>query len=196
MASLAETLLAQITGASQSSPQGSNLLDQPALRDGLAAAIPLLMTALSKNAESPEGAESLHNALAKDHDGSVLDNLAAYLQQPNTQDGEGILKHTLGDKREPVQLGLSQSTGLDMNTVSQILTMAAPLVLGMLAKQQQSQHLDADGLSSMLRAERAQEAQSQPDLMGSISSMLDMDKDGSIVDDLQGLAGKFFKRRD
>lgn len=196
MASLADALLDQITGAAQSSGQNSPIpLNQSAVQDGLSAAIPLLMTALSRNAETPEGAASLHQALVADHDGSVIDNLPAYLQQPDLNDGEGILKHALGDKRDAAQLGISQTTGLDMDTAAQLLKFAAPLVLGMLAKQQRSNQLGPDGLSDMLREERSREAQSKPDLMGSLSGLLDMDKDGNVMDDLQGLAGKLFGRR-
>lgn len=196
MASLADTLLEQIAGAAGSAGKGSAVpVDQPAVRDGLAASIPLLLTALSRNAESSDGAESLYQALAKDHDGSVLDNLSAYLQQPDLDDGDGILKHTLGDNRDSVQVGLSQSIGLDMNTASQLLKLAAPLVLGMLAKQQRSQKLDPEGLSNLLRDERVREAESKPDIMSTVTAMLDMDKDGSVVDDLQGIAGKLFGRR-
>ncbi len=70
--------------------------------------------------------------------------------------------------------------------------MAAPLVLGMLAKQQQQKHLDADGLAGLLDEERKAEAQENPDLMDMLSSVLDQDKDGGFMDDLQGMAGKLF----
>jgi len=196
MASLADALLEQITGAADSAGSNSPIpLNQPAVRDGLAAAIPLLVTALSRNAESDQGAEALHRALQEDHDGSVLDNLTSYLQQPDLDDGDGILKHALGDKRETAQLGISQTTGLDMDTVSQMLKFAAPLVLGMLAKQQREKQLGPDGLSNMLREERSREAERNPDLMGTLSGILDMDNDGSFMDDLQGLAGKLFGKR-
>jgi hypothetical protein len=189
MASLAESLLQQISAAQPAAGGDS------AAQNGLAAAIPVLMTALSRNAQSKEGAESLHQAIAKDHDGSVVDNLSGYLANPDLDDGDGILKHTLGDQRASVQAGLSQSTGLDMVTVSKLLQMAAPLVLGMLAKQQQQKQLDADGLAEVLKEERKLEAENNPDMMKMAAGWLDMNDDGSIMDDVQNLAGKLFGRR-
>jgi len=195
MASLAESLLQQITAAQASSGGGALAADGAAALNGLAAAIPAIITALGRNAESKDGAAALHDAIAKDHDGSVIDNLDTYVQNPDLDDGDGILKHALGGQRDSVQAGLSQSTGLDMNTVAKLLQFAAPLVLGMLAKQQQQKNLSADDLSGLLNEERKAEAQENPDLMDMLSGMLDQNKDGGIMDDLQGMAGKLFGKK-
>ena len=195
MASLAESLLQQITAAHASTGGGALAADGAAARTGLAAAIPAIITALGRNAQSKDGAKSLHDAIATDHDGSVIDNLGAYLQNPNLDDGDGILKHALGGQRDTVQAGLSQQTGLDMNTIAKLLQMAAPLVLGMLAKQQQQKNLSAEDLSGLLNEERQQVAQQNPDLMDMLSGMLDQNKDGGFMDDLQGMAGKLFGKK-
>ena len=42
-------------------------------------AVPLILSALARNANQPQGAESLHQAINKDHDGSILDNLMGYV---------------------------------------------------------------------------------------------------------------------
>lgn len=194
MASLAESLLQQITAA-QASTGGGALPAGGAAQNGLAAAIPAIIAALGKNAQSKDGAAALHEAIANDHDGSVIDNLDTYLQNPDLDDGDGILKHALGGQRDTVQAGISQQTGLDMNTVGKLLQMAAPLVLGMLAKQQQQKNLSADDLSGLLDDERKAEAKSNPDLMDMLSGVLDQNNDGGIMDDLQGMAGKLFGKK-
>ena len=38
-------------------------------------AVPLLVTALARNASQPQEAQNLHQAIANDHDGSIFDNL-------------------------------------------------------------------------------------------------------------------------
>jgi hypothetical protein len=195
MASLAESLLQQISAAQASSGGGAIAGDGASVQSGLAAAIPALITALGRNAQSEDGAHALHDAIAKDHDGSVIDNLGSYLQNPDLKDGDGILKHALGDSREPVAAGLSQQTGLDMNTIGKLLQLAAPLVLGMLAKQQQQKNLSANDLAGLLDDERQQEAQANPDLMQMVSGLLDQNDDGSFMDEVQGLAGKLFGRK-
>ena len=48
----------------------------------VAQAVPVLVSALAKNAQTTSGARSLDGALAKDHDGSVLDNTVATERAP------------------------------------------------------------------------------------------------------------------
>src|SRR5262245_57164297 len=44
----------------------------------IAVAVPLLLSALARNASQPEGAQALHQAVANDHDGSIFDNLLGH----------------------------------------------------------------------------------------------------------------------
>jgi hypothetical protein len=53
--------------------------DQDKTQKAVGAALPVLLGALAKNASSPDGAASLANALERDHDGSILDNLGGLL---------------------------------------------------------------------------------------------------------------------
>ena len=48
-------------------------------QQAIGAALPTLLGALAQNADNPEGEQNLHQALLKDHDGSLLDNLGAIL---------------------------------------------------------------------------------------------------------------------
>src|SRR6185436_16532333 len=74
-------------------------------------AVPLVVAALARNAAKPEGSEQLHQAIAEDHDGSILDNLSGYLQNPQQGNGAGILGHVLGDQRATVENNVAQATG-------------------------------------------------------------------------------------
>ena len=49
--------------------------DQQSTQSAMSAVLPTLLGAISRNASKPEGASALHDALARDHDGSALDNL-------------------------------------------------------------------------------------------------------------------------
>ena len=62
-------------------------------------------------------APGLQQAVQQDHDGSILDDIAGYLQgtanlSPRTTDGEGILGHVLGGQQPQLQQALSSQTGL------------------------------------------------------------------------------------
>lgn len=56
--------------------------DEGQTRQAIETALPMLIGGLARNANaSPEGAKSLHKALAKDHDGAMLDNLGGVFGQ-------------------------------------------------------------------------------------------------------------------
>ena len=82
---------------------------------------------------------------------------------------------------------------MDQSSAGNLLETLAPLVMGAVGQTQQQNGLDANGLSSM-RSTQQQEAQTNaPDVMGMLGSMLDQNKDGSSMDDLQRMAASFFK---
>lgn len=156
-------------------------------------AVPLILAALARNASQPTGAQDLHQAIEKDHNGSNFENLSSYLGNPETANGSGILGHVFGNQQPAVASNLSQATGLDQNSAASVLAMVAPLVMGAVGQQQQQNGLDSDGLSNLLNEQQQQAESTAPDLMSSINSMLDQNKDGSSMDDLARIAGNFFK---
>lgn len=158
-----------------------------------------LVTALAKNAQKPEGAASIANALEKDHDGSILDNLAGLFNGNVAQDnqraanGSGIIKHILGDRQDGAVNMISQVSGLDSNKTSNLMTMLAPIVMGLLGQEKKQQGLDVGGIASLLmnNVQAGQKSSGNP-LMDMATRFLDQDGDGSIVDDLLGGIGKKF----
>ena len=156
-------------------------------------AVPVILAALARNASKPQGAQELHQAVVSDHDGSILDQLSSYLGNPQAANGSGILGHVLGGQRPVVENNLAQATGLDSNSAGSLLEMLAPMVMGAVGREQQQNGLDPNGLSEFLVQQQQAEVQSNPALMGTLSSMLDSNRDGSVTDDLSRMAGGFFK---
>lgn len=156
-------------------------------------AVPLIVAALARNAAQPQGAEELHEAVKNDHDGSIFDNLAGYLGNPQAANGAGILGHVFGEQQAPIQNTLAQAAGLDQNTAGSILEMVAPLVMGAVGQTQQQHNLDPGGLSDFLNTQQQQTEASAPGLAGALNSMLDANHDGSVTDDVGRLLGNFFK---
>jgi len=170
--------------------------DRSATGNAIAAALPLLLGALARNASREDGAGSLHNALAKDHDGSILDNLAGFVGQGDQGPGAAILRHVLGARQGRVERGLSATTGLDAGQVARVLTTLAPVVLGALGKMQRQNQLNPKDLGAALGQERQAIERRAPAEMGMLGALLDADGDGDV--DLSDLAkkglGKLFGR--
>jgi hypothetical protein len=156
-------------------------------------AVPLILTALARNASQPQEAQNLHQAVATDHDGSIFDNVTGYLQNPQSANGAGILGHVFGSQKPAVENNLAQVTGMDQSSAGGLLETLAPLVMGSLGKAQQQNGLDASGLSDLLNNQQQEAQANAPGAMSMLSSLLDQNKDGSSMDDLQRMAASFFK---
>ena len=156
-------------------------------KSALSSAIPVLMGALAKNSRTPEGASSLQNAIQKDHNGGLLDNLGGYFENPASGNGQGILKHVLGDKQQVVAQHISQESGVSDSSASKILEMAAPLVMGFLGKKSAG----GGGIGNLLGSFMNDESQTNPQSQNFITKLLDRDNDGSVMDDI-GDMGKSF----
>lgn len=157
--------------------------------DVLSMAMPLLMGAMKKNVRTPDGAQGLMNALSSKHDGSILDDLGGLfgggVDKAVTDDGAGILGHVLGNKQSVVESALSQKSGMDTGSIAKILKIAAPIVMGFLGKQTaQSRVQDSSGMNSLLGSMLGGQPEQNQSL---ITTLLDSDGDGSILDDVAGM---------
>jgi hypothetical protein len=196
MSFITDMLMQQLSGNAVSQISQKIGADPGMTSQAIAMATPLLMSALARNASNPQGAQALHQALNQDHNGGILDNVAGFLGgNPQAANGAGILGHVLGDQRGAVQNGLAQQTGLDANASGQLLEMLAPIVMGALGKTQQQQGLDVNGLASLLGNQQQAAQAASPDMMGMLSGLLDMNKDGNPMDDIGRIAGQFFGKR-
>ena len=169
---------------------GSTGNDSAKTSSVLTMALPVLMKAMQNNASTPEGAEGLMGALSGKHDGSILDNLGGLfgggVDEKVKQDGAGILGHILGGKQQGIEQVISQKSGLDAASVANILKVAAPLLMGVLAKQKKEQNINNSGdltalLGGLLSGNSADNDQNF------LEKMLDADGDGSVIDDVAGM---------
>jgi hypothetical protein len=163
------------------------------------AAIPLLISALARNASNPKGAQDLHAALSNDHDGSILDNLNGHLDDPQAANGTGILTHVLGDQQGAIEQQLGTATGLDPNAVGQILSILAPVVMGAVGQATSQQGLNAGGLAGLLgnaQQQAVQQAQqTSPDVAGLIGTLLGGPGTQGSGGSLGGILGSLFGKK-
>ena len=167
-----------------------------AVNSAIQMALPMILGQLANNASTPDGAQSLDQALARDHaGGGILDNLGglgglifggAQQPAPRQADAGGILGHIFGNSQGQVAQQVSNNTGLNMGQVAQILMFLAPIVMGYLGRQKQEQNLDAGGLQNWLGGQQQQIQQTGQG--GFLNSMLDRDGDGNTMDDIASMA--------
>lgn len=191
--SLLEGLMQNLSGPALSMISQQIGADEGQTQSALSGALPLIISAMAKNAASPEGANSLSNALDQ-HNGGILENLAGFIPNALAGEGAGILKHVLGNKQPLAEQGISQASGLSAAQVGQLLVTVAPIVMGYLGKQKQETGLDASSIAGLLGGQQAQaQSHAAGGGMGMLMNLLDMDNDGSPVDDVLGMLGKFMK---
>ncbi|TNE56827.1 MAG: DUF937 domain-containing protein [Bacteroidetes bacterium] len=137
-----------------------------------------LLGGLANNTTDTSSLSSLASALDRDHDGSILDDLASMVgsvaqqsagQAPKALNGAGILGHILGDRQETAAQQISQQSGLNVNQIMKLMPILAPIVMGVLGRAKNSGGLDLGGLANILMGS-AQQAQSggYGDLIGSV----------------------------
>ena len=111
-------------------------------QSAISTALPVLITALNKNAQSGD-ADNISKALERDHDGSILDNVGSYLSGGN-------LSHILGSKQSQVENAVSKTSGLSGAQTSKLLMILAPIIMGYLGKQKQSQSAGGGDITDLL----------------------------------------------
>lgn len=113
-------------------------------------ALPAIISALKGNTDNKLGLKNLTSAIDNDHDGSLLDNLSGFLNNPKEANGKGILKHLFASRRTAVEDNLGTKTGLNARSMGSVLEIAAPIVLAYLGRKKKQNKLDNNGISSLI----------------------------------------------
>ena len=153
----------------------------------ISTALPLILGALKNNTATQKGAEGVLGALSNKHDGSILDNLTDVLGNKDIlADGAGILGHIFNGKQQNVAKAVSTKSGIDMSSAMSLLKMLAPVIMGYLGKQSREKNIeDANGVDNLLGNLLGSGAQKEQSL---VTQILDADGDGSVIDDIIGMA--------
>jgi hypothetical protein len=161
-------------------------LSQDQASSALGALLPALAGGLQRNVTQGGGLESLIGALASGRHGQYLDNPDLLAAPSTAADGNAILGHILGSKdvSRAVASNAAASTGIGQDVLKRMLPVVATLAMAALSRQ---------------TASAASPGQVTPDAMagniGSLSAFLDVNRDGSIADDVMGFVGKLFGGR-
>jgi hypothetical protein len=189
-------VLGALTGNDAVGAISENLkIDSKQVSSVITSALPMLLGAMQKNATTEGGAASLIKALG-DHAGNA-GNIVSNLKGADLVDGSKILGHIFGGNLSNVIGGLSKSTGVASNQVTNILASIAPSLLALLGKNQQNNAMNAAGLAGMLGAilnASNGNTSSNAGGLGSILGAAMQDKDGDGKPDILGGLGSLFGR--
>jgi hypothetical protein len=202
MPSIYDTVVEQLGGANLTQLSQQIGADEATTSRAVQAALPVLLGGLARNAASPNGAASLSGAL-DDHRGGTIANLGGLLGNPAAGPGAGILGHIFGQKRDAVEQGVGQATGLGQQQIGKLLMVLAPIVMAALARRQQAQREQEvpvagqpqtagqdphSALPQILEREQQEARQRAPAGLGGLLGMLDRDGDGNALNDIGRMA--------
>ncbi|MFV0322489.1 MAG: DUF937 domain-containing protein [Alphaproteobacteria bacterium] len=148
--------------------------------------------------QDPSSLNQIFGEKAQELEGYVKDDKVTADASQLTDTGNAILGQIFGSKEvsREVASRASANTGLDVGALKSMLPILASLAGSQVASagrsggQQSSGGLLSGLLGGLLGGKKQGNSQVN---MSAISSLLDADGDGSIADDLMGMASKFFK---
>lgn len=131
--------------------------DHTSAQQAIGAAVPGLLGSLANAAASPEGALKVNSAVREADANSVSNFIHRISESPQNmmEAGSSLMSNLLG-RNAAHTLGsiVAQCSGLGLGSATRLLGFIAPLVLGVLRKEQISSGLDAKGLAKLLESQR------------------------------------------
>ncbi len=140
---------------------------------------PILMGGVKANLNSDKDSRGLIKHIQSKKYSDILDKPDEHLKNSNFKEiGDEILAEITGSKENSREVAkhVEKETGVNSSIIKTILPMLAPIVIGVLTKKSSTS---------------LENSSSSTDLTEVLSSLIDQDKDGSIIDDVMGMATKF-----
>ena len=125
-------------------------IDPSLVSRGLGALGPVALGALAKSTATPGGASALFNALPQDSDSGLLSNLSGLFSGDVARRQASGLESLFGAGTGAIGATLSDKLGFN---VRPLISMAVPMILGVVSKTVKTQKLNPQGLADTVRAE-------------------------------------------
>ena len=140
---------------------------EPATRQTLNSAVPTVLSGLANMVSTPAGATGLAGLIRDGGFGSAVDNVSSLFSGGTATSsmlsvGSQLLGKIFGGRSAAVADTLARSGGVSAASATSLLSLVAPLVMGVLGKRAAAQGLDASGLANSLLAERSDFAAAAP----------------------------------
>jgi len=139
-------------------------LDRSTTQSAVGACVPALLNGLSELATKPGGARQIADAIAEQPAG-MLSNLAQTLGGASmpAEKGTGLLSSLFGGGVLNTLIStLSRFVGIGEGSTRALLGLLAPVVLGVLGREQRAAGLETGGLARMLMGQKDQIAAAMP----------------------------------
>ena len=152
-------------------------------KDAISSLANSLTQGLGANSQEVKGLDSLMDALESGKHSRYLDEPSILGRKETSQEGKDILGHIFGNKdvSRHVAKRASKETGLGASLLKKMLPVVATMVMGSLGKK--------------LLGSGASRTASRQESTGFLTKLFDRDKDGSMIDDVLGMAFKAFMSR-
>lgn len=151
-------------------------IDTSSIQDIVSQVAPQLINGAKENLASQNDSSSLIDMISNTNLDSLKQN-PDLIDNMDNSNMMGELFSSLNENEEDVAQALSEKSGIDSGSISSLIPMLAPLVLGALNKQTNLNSTDTSNTN---------------DITSMLTNFIDQDNDGSVVDDLVGMAKKFF----
>ncbi len=155
-------------GGDASKQIGNTLgIDPNIITQAIPVIAPMILGGLKNQSSNFGGQERVDHILNKYGNPDVLNDIGGLIGQRSQEDGDPDLGGLLGNSGSQLTNSLSEKFGLNMSTAMKIIPLVAPLILGYLTKQRDS----------------------NPEGSTGFASFLDQNGDGNILDDIAGFLG-------
>jgi len=161
---------------------GINLDDAGSIIGKLA---PILMGGAKSNLESDKDSGGLIKRIESSNYAEMFDKPEEAVKESNfTHMGNDILSELTGSKENSREVAkhVEKETGISSSIIKSVLPMLAPMIIGALTKK------------SIPNLSTNSSTQNSSSMESMLKNLIDQDNDGSIIDDMMGMATKFIFR--
>ncbi len=189
---LLQTILEAQNGGIIKQLANANGLNSQTAASAVAKLLGGLNNGIKQNTTNQSGLEALMAAVQGGGHDRYLNKKETAFSPAALLDGNNILGHILGSKDASRGLAgqVAKETGISSTILKKMLPIVATLAMGAIKKQSAS----GGGLGQLFGSILGGGKKKQSTASGLLSSFLDKDQDGSVVDDILGMAAKQFFR--
>ena len=143
---------------------------------------PILMGGAKSNFNSDKDSGELIKKIESDNYAEMFDKPEEAVKQDNFKElGNDILSQLTGSKENSKEVAkhVENETGISSSIIKNMLPMLAPMIIGALTKTSSASTIDSSAQST------------GSDMTSMLINLIDQDNDGSVIDDVMGMASKF-----